>query len=383
MSTSAGSSVREVTHCRSCRAGDLVTILDLGEQPACDDFPPAGSDPREDGRWPLGLRWCPRCALVQLSHTSPGPETPLATTSRTAVEHADHMASALRDAVGTQDAATLREFGSAHGGHWQEALERVGFVGVDERADLVVDNHGLIHEEDLDAALAARVAALADEGVLAIEFHHVLAQVTGRQVDTIRHGHPVYLSLTAWQHACRRHGLVVVDAWPEEVYGGCLVALARRGDEGTRRSVAVEQIIEQERAAGLDREEGYRRWGEVVTSVRTDVLERLTAAREAGRTVLGYGAGSKAVTFLGVTGVDASLLPVVADASPAKVGHRIGGTAIDIVPPEELVARAPDEVLLLTWDIAAEVTAQLRTAGLTEAELVVALPRLQVVSAGS
>lgn len=380
---SAGASVCEVTRCRSCRGSALVTIVDLGEQPACDDFPPAGSEPEGDGRWPLGLRWCPDCALVQLSHTSPGPETPLATTSRTALDHALHMASALRQAVGAQEGATVREFGSAHGGHWLNALVQEGFSPTEGPADLVIDNHGLIHDEDLDAALAARVAALDDDGVFAIEFHHVLAQMAGRQVDTIRHGHPVYLSLTAWQHACRRHGLVVVDAWEEQVYGGCLVVLARRGDEATPRAARVEAVLARERAAQLDREEGYDHWGEVVTSVRAAVLEHLRAARASGRSVLGYGAGSKAVTFLGVTGVDASLLPVVADASPAKAGHRIGGTAIEVVPPAELLARDPDEVLLLTWDIADEVTRQLRRAGLTRADLVVALPELRWVSGGS
>lgn len=359
-----------------------MTILDLGDLPACDDFPPADSDPAGDGRWPLGLRWCPQCTLVQLSHTSPGPETPLAATSRTAREHAVHMAAALRDSSETQGGATLREFGSAHGGHWADELERVGFTATEAAADLVVDNHGLIHAEDLDAALAERVAALADGGVLAIEFHHALAQITGNQIDTIRHGHPVYLSLTAWQHACARHGLVVVDAWPEPVYGGCLVVLARRGGESTTRTPSVDLVLAQERAAGLDREEGYRRWGAAVTGLRRAVLDHLDTARAGGRTVLGYGAGSKAVTFLGVTGVDVSLLPVVADASPDKQGRRIAGTSIEVVAPRDLLAHDPDEVLLLTWDIAAEVTEQLRAAGLTRADLTVALPEVQLISAG-
>lgn len=381
--TTGPTTVHEVTHCRSCRSDRLVAILDLGDLPACDDFPPAASAPSDDGRWPLGLRWCPECALVQLSHTSPGPETPLATTSRTAHEHATHMAGALRGAPGTRGLTTVHEFGSAHGGHWSEALERVGFTTATGPADVVVDNHGLIHDEDLDAALRRRVDALAPGGVLAIEFHHVLAQIAGRQVDTIRHGHPVYLSLTAWRHACARHGLVVVDAWPEPVYGGCLVVLARRGDASTPREPSVDRLLARERAAGLDDEGGYRHWRDVVTDVRRSVRSHLVEARDAGRTVLGYGAGSKAVTFLGVSGVDASLLPAVADASADKQGRRIAGTAIEVVSPEELVSRDPDEVLVLTWDIAPEVTAQLRAAGLSRADLTVALPRVQRVSAGS
>lgn len=360
-----------------------MAVIDLGSQPACDDFGLADTSPDDDGRWPLGLNWCRDCALVQLTHSSPGPEVPLATTSRTALLHADAVAGRLAVRAGLDSGASVTEFASAHGGHWNAALNAAGFVTSEGPADLVVDNHGLIHDEDLDEAVAVRVAALAPGGVLAIEFHHVLAQVEQSQIDTIRHGHPIYLSLTSWSNACERHGLVIVDVWEEAVYGGCLMVLARRSDEFTTPTTdpAVGAMIQREVDAALDRPEGYVRLANTAAHLTDAVQRHLAGAAAQGRRVVGYGAGSKAVTFLGVTSIDAAHLPVVADASPAKWGRRIPASAIQIVSPAEALATAPHEVFVLTWDIASEVTEQLRAAGFG-GDVVVAIPEVRVFSAG-
>ena len=55
----------------------------------------------------------------------------------------------------------------------------------------------------------------------------------------------------------------------------------------------------------------------------------------------------------------------------------VPGVGLPIVSPEGLVAASPDEVMILTWDIADEVIAQLRSMGLAEARFFVPLPRLR------
>jgi len=55
--------------------------------------------------------------------------------------------------------------------------------------------------------------------------------------------------------------------------------------------------------------------------------------------------------------VDRTLLPAVADASPAKQGLRMPGTDIPVVSPERLAEDQPDAVLLFLADLLAEVRA--------------------------
>jgi hypothetical protein len=367
-----------VTRCRSCGSSRLDRVLDLGEQPASDLFPLV-TDPTPDQRWPLGLVLCDDCTLLQLSHVSPVPEAPLAVESRTMVQHAADVSGRVMARLASAGASTVREFDSHHGGSWLEHLTSRGLTPTsgDGLADLVVDNHSIIHEEDVEDALAARVRALAPSGHLVIEFHHALRLVDGAQFDTVRHGHPVYLSLTAWSVALRRHGLTVLDVWEEPVYGGCLVAVAAR--TGTP-APTVAAVLAAERAAGLCDRQGFSSLADLVTEVAGGVRQHLQDAADAGRLVLGYGAPSKAAVLLGVSGVDAGLLPATADISPAKWGRRVPGAGTPIVSPDELVAARPDEVLVLTWDIADEVVDQLAALREAGCRFVVPIPHVHVVA---
>ena len=372
-----------VTACRGCGVSPLVIVVDLGAQPACDHFPPAHQPP-PDPTWPLALALCTACGLSQLSHDSPAPEEPLAVESATLKRHALEVAGRLVERLGLAPGTLVREYASHHGGSWRQGLTAAGLTCVPvpgpntsaPAVDVVVDNMAIIHAEELRPELARRVAGLRPDGRLVIEFHHALPQVRQGQFDSIRHGHPLYFSLTSWRAAVHAFGFDVETAWAEDVFGGSLVVSARRGadpDEAARR------ILDAEAEAALTTPRGYAPLAERARRASTALTRFLRAEAEAGRSVAGYGAGSKGVAFLGVAGVDADLLPVVADLSPAKRGRRIAGTSIPIVSPDELVAREPDTVVVLTWDIAAEVVTDLRLRGLSTARYVVAQPLLRDV----
>lgn len=377
-----------VTACRGCGASSLVTVVDLGMQPACDHFPPltggtggaGGTAP--DPTWPLALVLCGGCGLSQLSHDSPAPEEPLAVESATLKQHAIDVSARLVERLGLRPGTRVREFASHHGGSWRDALAHSGMTCLpesgDEPADVVIDNMSIIHAEDLRAELAERVAdmAIAPGGRLVIEFHHALPQVAQGQFDSIRHGHPLYFSLSSWRAAVQAFGLDVETAWPEDVFGGCLVVVARAG---AQPDGAALQILQAEAAAGISTAEGYAPLAARAREVSTGLRDLLEGEAAAGRRVAGYGAGSKGVTFLNVAGVDADLLPVIADLSPGKHGRRIPGTSIPIISPDDLVARAPDVVVVLTWDIATEVVTDLRRRGLTTTRFLVAQPALAEV----
>ena len=377
----SGAEAGRIATCRICHGERLTPVLDLGEQASADNFPPA-DDPGPDARWPLALVICDDCSLVQLANRSPDEEEPRAVESATSRTHASAVASRVATAAALSDAADILECSSAHGGSWAEALRALGHqVTTDaldgvQTYDLVIDNHSMIHDEDTDGAFATRAAHVAADGTFAIEFHHALPFLTRTQFDTIRHGHPVYLSLHAWSALCARHGFVVVDAWSEDVYGGCLVVLARRVGTPTAR---VGEILAAEREAGLTSAAGFADFAGRATMIGDALRTYLQGAAARGEQVAAYGAGSKAALLLGASGIDAELLPVTADLAPAKHGRRIPGTQIAILSPDALVARRPQQVVILLWDLADEVVTQLRDAGLTETRFVVPAPQLRVI----
>ncbi len=351
--------------CRGCAGTRAYLVVDLGEQPASDDFPTMDA-PLPDAVWPLQLWYCPDCALVQLGPVEALAEEPVrAVESETSRRHAARTVAAVLADHPFLVGGTVREFASHHGGSWLDALAGYGCTQVSdsEPADLVVDVHGLAHEQDVAGQLALRASALAPEGLLVIEHHHLLPLVEQTQFDTIRHGHWTYLSLTAVSRLAAGHGLRPVRAVSESVFGGSLrIVLTHRNSAHVADS-SVAEVLTAEGAASLDDGNGLKLLGDRASGSAAALRAYLLGLRQSGRTVAGYGAPSKAAILLGVSGIGRDLLPYTVDASPAKHGRAIPGDRIPIEAVDVLRERRPDTVLILTWDIAEEVVAQLETAG--------------------
>lgn len=366
----------DTLRCRGCGGARPRRVADLGPQPASDAFPLPDA-PGPDPRTPLELWACPDCALVQLGPVDPPPEeTVRAVESSTSREHARRVvADVLADHPGLAG-GTVREFCSHHGGSWLGALAGHGCLPAPagRPADLVVDVHALAHEQDVAGALALLAAALAPEGLLVVEHHHLLPLVEQSQFDTVRHGHWSYLSLTALDRLAGGHGLRVVRAVEEPVFGGSLRVVLAGAGSAHRPDGTVEEVLGRERAAGLDDGSGLERLGAQARASAAALHDLLVAERAAGRRVLGYGAPSKAAVLLGLAGVGPDLLAFTVDASPLKHGRSIAGVRVPVRPVADLVAARPDVVLVLTWDIADEVVDALEADGGWGARYVLPIP---------
>jgi hypothetical protein len=347
--------------CRACRSDRVEMVLDLGSVPRSDTFPDE-HDRGPDPSWPLELYMCLECALVQL-----GPFGPLAVDEQGAVESATGLAHAKRsvetivreEGLGAQN--TVIEIDSGHGGSWLPGFVASGLIprDPDSTADLVVDLHGLMHEEDLDAAIAAHAARIAPGGRLICEFYYLGALIEGSLIDTIRHGHFSYLSLVAADRLFARHGLVMCRAERVPMFGGSLRLTARHHADVTDIDDSVIELSRIELGAALDRTAALAALGESGRAAAAALRELLVSNAERGVAIVGYGAPSKAAVLLALAGVDVSLLPYTVDLAPAKHGCRIPGAFVPIRPVETLAHDNPDEVLVLTWDIADEVIKQL------------------------
>lgn len=347
--------------CRACDAPAPRPVLDLGDVAASDQFPPA-DEPTPDPTWPLRLYVCEECHLVQLGRERGlYPEPQMAVDSQTALDHARSSVAEILADEGLAPGATVIELDSSHGASWLPAFLDAGLTAVEEdgTADLVVDVHHLMHADDLDATLAAHVRRLVPRGRLVLEFFHVLPVVEKTLIDTIRHGHFIYLSAIAAVPLLARHGLTVTRVKLVDVYGGSVRLTAARTEEAPAVDPSVEAVIARERAAGLDGFESLEALGAKGALTAEAFRAHLERLRRDGRRVAGYGAPSKATVLLALAGVGSRLLPYTVDLSPAKHGCRVPGAGVPIRPVEDLLVDRPDDVVVLTWDIADEVATQL------------------------
>jgi hypothetical protein len=345
--------------CRACRseAGDVV--LDLGDQPACDYFPPY-DDPGPDPLYPLQMWLCSHCGLAQLLDDPTVPEEPRGTEPVALVGQAVDAVGRVAAAGLLPAGARVAEYGSPHGGSWLGLLAVQGLTPVDgtAEADVILDCFGMMHAADQAAALAERAARLLPGGVLLLQYHSLETIIRHGQWNALRHGHYAYYSTTALAALLAEVGFSPRSAWRFDLYGGTiLLAASRDGDDSGSPDETVRAVLTTEARAGVRDPDVVRGLQHEVQARAAVVRGWLACSAAAGKTVLGYGAASRAVALLRKAGIDADLLPAVADASPAKRGLRIPGTAIPVISPAELTARRPDEVALFVSDLMPEVRA--------------------------
>jgi len=345
--------------CRACRgrAGDLV--LDLGEQPACDYFPRA-DDPGPDPEYPLQMWLCASCGLAQLVADPTVPEEPRGAEPAALVAQAADAVARVAAAGLLPRGGSVAEYGSPHGGSWLGLLAERGLraAGDGEPADVILDCFGMMHAADQSAALAERAGRLAPGGVLLLQYHSLATIIASGQWNALRHGHYAYYSTTALAGMLAAAGLAPRLAWQFELYGGTvLLAAGASCDAREWPEEPVRSLLRQEAAAGV-RDPAVLGGLERSALAHTKGLhDWLVAQRSAGRSVLGYGAASRAVALLRRAEARRALLPAVVDASPAKQGLRMPGTDIPVIAPARLAEHPPAVVLLFLPDLLDEVRA--------------------------
>ncbi|MCB0948117.1 MAG: transferase [Mycobacterium sp.] len=339
--------------CRGCGCIELNPVLDLGRVAAADHFPAVKSPVSEaESSHPLRMDLCAGCGLAQLADDDTHTEEPRGIEPLALREQAaDAVGRVAED--GWLRGATVREFGSPHGGSWLPLLEERG-LRTAETADVVLDSFGIMHDADQRQAFRLRCTATAPGGVLLLQFHSLLTIAAQGQWNSLRHGHFAYYSLTALRSLLADTGMSVAASWEFDLYGGTVLIAAVHGD--CPPDACTTAILEREQRFGIT-EPAVLAELQAQAYAQGDALRSwLESAREAGSTVYAYGASSRAVALFCLAGVDRQLLPAIADASPAKQGRRMPGTDIAIVAPEVLIAATPDEVLLTVPDMLGEVS---------------------------
>ncbi len=343
--------------CRACRRSAGHLVLDLGEQPACDYFPSAG-DPGPDPVYPLQMWLCSSCGLAQLLVDPTVPEEPRGAEPAALVAQAADAVDRVAQAGLLPRRGVVAEYGSPHGGSWLGLLTRRGLVpaGDGRQADVILDCFGLMHAADQSAALAERAARVAPGGVLLLQYHWLNTIIRCGQWNALRHGHYAYYSTAALTAMLADVGFSPRTAWRFDLYGGTVLLAAGRDADGRGGpDEAVRSLLAQDARTGVTDPAVLRGLQRDALVQAKELHEWLAREGSAGRTVIGYGAASRAVALLRLADVDRGLLPAVVDASPAKQGLRMPGTGIPVVGPAELAARRPDTVLVFVPDLLAEV----------------------------
>lgn len=402
--------------CRLCSAPLRDTFVDLGSSPPCESFLRADQLDQGEIFYPLHVRICSECLLVQLPAYIPAEEifsdyAYFSSYSDSWVQHAKDFVDGAISRLGLDSDAFVVEVASNDGYLLQHVVARglralgvepaaniaevargkgipteTTFLGEETgaaiaeahgRADLVVANNVFAHVPDIVDFGRGLRRLVADDGVVSIEIPHLLRLIKGNEYDTIYHEHYSYLSLLTTQRVLAAAGLTVVDVEELTTHGGSLRTWSRPTESAGAPSDAVARVLADEEAAGLHTLEGHDGFADSVATVRNDLLEFLVGCSREGLTVAGYGAPGKGNTLLNHCGIRRDLLAFTVDRNPHKHGLFLPGTHIPIRPTEALDEERPDVVLIMPWNLRTEIAAQLQPLRDRGTRLVVALPHLE------
>ncbi|OGM06051.1 MAG: SAM-dependent methyltransferase [Candidatus Wallbacteria bacterium GWC2_49_35] len=247
-------------------------------------------------------------------------------------------------------------------------------------ADLIIANNVLAHNPDLINFAGGFEKALKPDGVVTIEFPHLLNLIRENQFDTIYHEHFSYFSCYSASDLLRRHGLTVFDVEKIPTHGGSLRIYARKTSSGAHRiSGNVAALIDEEKKFGLLDKKTYFDFSESVKRVKRQFLEFLIGARNEGKKIAAYGAPAKGNTLLNYCGVRTDFIDYTVDLSPHKQGKYLPGTHIPIFSPDRIFEDKPDFLVILPWNIKNEIMEQMSGIRDWGGKFVIPIPRLEVV----
>ena len=402
--------------CRSCARPIGRVFADLGVSPLANDLiTPDRVDQREPA-YPLRALVCDACFLVQVEDVatrerifSPG-YTYHSSYSSSWLEHCRRFADAMVERFGISAGQRVVEVAS-NDGYLLQYFQRRGllllgiepatvvaevarergvptlerFFGLalaedlaaEGQADLLVANNVLPHVPDPNDFVAGLARLLAPDGVLTLELQHLLPLIEGCLFETIYHEHFSYFWFTTARELLAAHGLAVFDVEELPTHGGSLRIYARHG----HRDVAptVRALGDREAAAGYDDPARYDRFQAKVLATREAIAGYFHAAREDGRTVVGYGAPAKGTTLLNACQIDHRSMAFTVDRNPAKQGTLLPGARIPVRAPEALDTARPDDVFILPWNLRREIIEQLGHIRQWGGRFVVRTPELTII----
>jgi len=386
--------------------------------PLCETYPTRSDIERGEVYYPLHVQLCERCLLVQLGEYQP-PENIFteypyfSSYSDSWLKHAESYCDKMVAELGLTQHSFVIEVASNDGYLLQYLVRRqVPVLGIEpaanvakvavekgvptlveffgERvakdlaaggrtADLVAGNNVLAQVPDLNDFVAGLRVILKPEGILTLEFPHLLRLIERNEFDTIYHEHFSYFSLLTTLRILEAHDLKVFHVEELPSHGGSIRIYACQAESQTHDiRPSVGDVIAEETRAGLGSPGGYAHFAQKVRETKLALVEFLIGAARLGKSVAGYGAPGKSATLLHYCGIGKDLIQFTVDRSPYKQGRFLPGSHIPIYHPDRIREAKPDYVIILPWNLKDEIMKQLEFIRSWGGKFVIPIPKVTI-----
>lgn len=404
--------------CRFCGEDLNKTFINLGAQPLSNSY--VSDEKQPENIYPLHVWVCGNCKLVQLEEY----ETPeeifseysyFSSYSDSWLKHAKEYTDYMVERFGFNDKSHVVEIASNDGYLLQYFIEKgIPVLGIEpaknvaavaeqkgvttlseffgvalanklakkQKADLLLGNNVLAHVPDINDFVEGMHVLLADDGIITMEFPHLLQLIANNEFDTIYHEHFSYLSFSVVNQIFAVHGLKIFDVEELETHGGSLRIFACHNNLNKYDiSKSVAEMLRREETACLLDMTAYTHFEKRVQQTKRDLLSLLIQLKNAGKNIVAYGAAAKGNTLLNYCGIGTDFINYVVDKNPNKQGVFLPGSRIPVLAPDIIKQTKPDYVLVLPWNLKSEITEQLSYIKDWQGKFIFAIPHVEVINA--
>jgi 2-polyprenyl-3-methyl-5-hydroxy-6-metoxy-1,4-benzoquinol methylase len=408
-------------NCRFCQNPLHHTFVNLGGSPISNDFLTLEQLDKAEKFYPLHTYVCDQCFLVQLPEVesrehifSDGDYAYFSSYSESWLKHCKKYTNLMIERFGFDQSSQVVEIASNDGYLLQYFQnQKIPVLGIEpatnvaavaeakgiptltkffgiqtarelvdlgKQADLLLGNNVLAHVPDLNDFVAGLKLLLKLEGIITIEFPHLLQLITQNQFDTIYHEHFSYFSFLTVERVFAAHGLTLFDVEELPTHGGSLRIYGRHS-EHTKLTVTsrIAELKAREGAAKLDCIDTYLDFTKQVEIIKRQLLTFLIQAKTEGKSIVGYGAPAKGNTLLNYCGVGTDFIDYTVDLSPHKQGLFLPGTHIPIYSPDQIAETKPDYILILPWNLKSEIINQMTRIRDWGGKFAIPIPQLEIL----
>ncbi len=404
--------------CQMCKSKETFLVLDLGLQPHSDFFPTTEQLNDAEILYPLRLYSCVSCGLLQIDYfVNPRDLYQKdylyqSSTTKTGKKHYVGLARAIKKQFSIPTGSLAVDIGSNVGvllqGFKDAGLSVLGVDPAFNIAQIAIKNgietiveffdrgiardirkrHGaasvitgtnvFAHLHALDDAVWGMKDLLADEGVLVIEAPHALEMMKHLEYDTVYLEHIGYLSARPMQSYFARMGLELFDVQKFSIHGGSLrYFIGHVGKHEISERLAA--CIAEEEREGLYSRKRLQRFASDVELQKLRLVDLILNLKKKGKRIVALSAPAKGNTLLNFCHLDRSFLEYATERNMLKIGRYTPGMHLPIFSDRKIMEDMPDYALLLAWNFADEIMANMSEYRKKGGKFIIPIPKPHIL----
>lgn len=246
-------------------------------------------------------------------------------------------------------------------------------------ADILCGINVFAHVPDINDFVEGMRQMLKPQGVITMEFPHLMKLIEEVQFDTIYHEHYFYYTLHVVKKILETHRLRIFDVECLPTHGGSLRIYACHLNANFKESEILNELLDEENKKGMNSLSYYLGFQDKIDIIRYELMNFIMKCKLEDKKIIGYGAAAKGNTLINFFGIRRHIIPYIVDISPHKQGLFLPGSRIPVVNEDIIYNIKPDYIFILPWNLKEEIMTTLDYIRTWGGKFFTAIPRLEIM----